>query len=75
MSRLQLILSRSKNDILFIKGDFIEEFIKRDLNKLPDGIKVITHNSDVNITEEFVNVFKEKILVGIYKTLLSILEE
>lgn len=53
-------LKVKKNDILFIKGDFIEEFIKRDLNKLPDGVKVITHNSDVNITEEFVNVFKEK---------------
>lgn len=53
-------LNVKNNDILFIKGDFIEDFIKRDLNKLPDGVKVITHNSDVNITEEFVNVFKEK---------------
>jgi len=53
-------LKVKKHDILFIKGDFIEEFIKKDLNKLPDKIKVIIHNSDVNITEKYISVFNEK---------------
>ena len=36
-------------DILFVKTDYLDEFIHNCLPVLPDSLKLITHNSDINI--------------------------
>ncbi len=49
-----------ENDIVFVKTDFLEEFIENYMHKLPDKIKLITHNSDINITENLLKKFESK---------------
>ena len=45
-------------DILFVKTDYLDEFIQLCLPGLPDSLKLITHNSDINIEK---NPFEGKL--------------
>lgn len=45
-------------DILFVKTDYLDEFIQHCLPSLPDSLKLITHNSDINIEK---NPFEDKL--------------
>lgn len=41
-------------DTLFVKTDYINEFIDNCLPALPDNLKLITHNSDINIEKSLI---------------------
>lgn len=49
-----------ENDIVFVKTDFLEQFIENYMHDLPDKIKLITHNSDINITENLIHSIESK---------------
>ena len=49
-----------ENDIVFVKTDFLDQFIENYLHNLPDKIKLITHNSDINITENLIQSIESK---------------
>ena len=50
--------SVKSGEILFVKTNFLNEFIEKCLPHLPDNIKLITHNSDVGIES---NPFNEEL--------------
>ena len=50
----------SKSDIVFVKTDYLKEFVNEYLAKLPDDIILITHNSDINVKKLDFEAFKNR---------------
>jgi hypothetical protein len=50
-----------KGEMIFVKTDYLNKFLKLYLSELPDEIVLVTHNSDINITNNpFGNKLSEK---------------
>ena len=50
----------NSHDIVFVKTDYLNLFINKYINLLPNNIILITHNSDINIEREYKDIFRKK---------------
>ncbi len=51
-----------ENDLVFINGDYISDFFKNVHPGINNNYKLISHNSDFNITEKELNFIDDKII-------------
>ena len=49
-----------KNDIVFIKTDYLDEFLNNEINKIKNYFILITHNSDYPITKKHTELLGNK---------------
>lgn len=47
-----------KQDIIFVKTDFLDYFFEKVFTKIPDEIKIISHNSDYEINDKYINLIE-----------------
>ncbi len=51
-----------RNDIIFVRGNFLKEYFKTIHPKINREYILISHNDDTNITEEYINYIDDKII-------------
>jgi len=49
----------NNQDIVFVKTDYLEYFFEKMFPKLPDDIKLITHNSDYEISNKYIDIIQK----------------
>lgn len=54
------LLKVKTRDIVFVKTDYLDYFFEKVFPKLPDGIKLITHNSDYEISTKYINLIQNR---------------
>lgn len=59
-----------KNDIIFVRSDFLKEFFKRKHSLIMNRYILISHNMDTNITEEYSAYLDNKIIHWFAQNLL-----
>ena len=47
-------------DIIFVKTDFLEQFISKHLSKINKKVAIVLHNSDFSFEEKHLNYFNNK---------------
>ena len=52
-----------KNDLVFVKTDYVDQFFKNYYKNIENKFILITHNSDINISKKYLNLDLEKIIV------------
>ena len=54
------VLKIKKNDIVFVKTDYLDDFINNSLPHIEEFFILITHNSDYPIVESYIDLIGEK---------------
>ena len=53
-------LNIKDGDIIFVKTDFLEQFISKHLSKINKKVAIVLHNSDFSFEEKHLNYFNNK---------------